>query len=162
MCVLSFVFPILLSFRRKFSNYGLICFGLLVFIGLAILEMTVFVRYCGLMPHAYGIDLISGLNRIFHGGEPGWREIISNTVAFVPFGFFISEFLFSTNQLSFRICSNYVLLVAFSFSLCIECLQMVLKVGFFELTDLLTNTLGAFLGTLISSAIRNSLKRSHL
>lgn len=142
--------------------YGLICFGLSVFIGLAILEMTVFVRYCGLMPHAYGIDLFTGFNRIFRGGEQGWREIISNIVAFVPLGFLIAEFFFSTKQIKFRLCSIYVILVAFSFSLCIECLQLVLKVGFFELTDLLNNTLGAFLGALISLTRRNSLKHSDL
>ena len=45
-------------------------------------------------------------------------------------------------------------LVAFGLSLCIECLQLVLKVGFFEVTDLVMNTLGGFVGALISMGVR--------
>ena len=42
----------------------------------------------------------------------------------------------------------------FCFSLCMDCLQQVLYVGFFELTDLVMNTLGAFVGALISAGLR--------
>ena len=41
-----------------------------------------------------------------------------------------------------------------SLSLCIESLQLLLRVGFFELTDLVMNTLGAFVGALISAGVR--------
>ena len=39
-------------------------------------------------------------------------------------------------------------------SLCIECLQLLLRVGVFKLTDLVMNTLGAFGRALISVGLR--------
>ena len=45
-------------------------------------------------------------------------------------------------------------LAGFGLSLTIECLQLLLHVGFFELTDLVMNTLGAFVGALISAGLR--------
>ena len=41
---------------------------------------------------------------------------------------------------------GYVALAGFCFSLCVESLQIILRVGVFDLTDLLMNTLGAFVG----------------
>ena len=45
-------------------------------------------------------------------------------------------------------------LAGFGPSLTIECLQLLLHVGFFELTDLVMNTVGAFVGALISAGVR--------
>ena len=47
----------------------------------------------------------------------------------------------------------------FALSLCVECLQWVLRVGFFELTDLVLNTLGACAGALLTAAVRSSRSR---
>ena len=57
---------------------------------------------------------------------------------------------------------RYSTLAGFGLSLCIECLQLLLRVGFFELTDLVMNTLGAFVGVLISTGLRKVVgERSH-
>ena len=45
-------------------------------------------------------------------------------------------------------------MAGFGLSLCIECLQLLLRVGIFELTDLVMNTLGEFIGALISAGLR--------
>lgn len=56
--------------------------------------------------------------------------------------FFLSAFLVS----AMRFCGLrrilLSILAALGLSFCIECLQLVLKVGFFELTDLVMNTVG--------------------
>ena len=86
----------------------------------------------------------------FHGLVPGGQrhvESIANIAAFVPFGFFLAEFLASLNRTGTGTGSclqvGWALLAAFGLSLCIECLQLVLKVGFFEVTDLVGNGVGA-------------------
>lgn len=89
-------------------------------------------------------------NRIFHGNVWGWTQIFSNLVAFIPFGFFLSEFLASTKSVSTGRRLGLVTLTGFGLSLTIECLQLLLRVGFFELTDLVMNTVGAFVGASIA------------
>ena len=81
-------------------------------------------------------------NWIFHGNVWGWTQIFSNLVAFIPFGFFLSEFLASTKSFSAGRRLGLVALAGFGLSLTIECLQLLLHVGFFELTDLVMKTVG--------------------
>ena len=45
-------------------------------------------------------------------------------------------------------------LAGFGPSLTIESLQLLLHVGFFELTDLVMNTVGAFVGALVLAGVR--------
>ena len=53
-------------------------------------------------------------------------------------------------------------LAAFGLSLCIECLQLVLHVGVFEVTDLVLNMVGGGVGTLISVVLSKMVAvRSH-
>ena len=75
--------------REKTSVYSAIALGTATIVGLIILEMTVVVRFTGIMPHGYGFDFWSGFHRLFYGGEQGRREIITNIIVFVPFGFFL-------------------------------------------------------------------------
>ena len=72
--------------------------------------------------------------------------MLFNIVVFVPFGFFFSEFISSTTRLSAWRRLGYATLASFGLSLCLECLQLFLRVGFFELTDLVLNTAGGFIG----------------
>ena len=50
-------------------------------------------------------------------------------------------------------CVGRVALVTFGLSLCIECIQLVFRVGVFELTDLLLNTVGALIGGVALSVV---------
>ena len=156
MGIISLFLTVSIFIRNKSSAsvYGAIDFGATVFISLIIFEMTVVTRYTGIMPHGYGFDFVTGFYRLFHGGEQGWREIITNIVVFVPFGFFLTGFMSSMRRLGIWSQIGYVALAAFVFSLCIESLQLILNVGFFELTDLLMNTLGAIIGAGVSFFVR--------
>ena len=94
-----------------------------------------------------------------------WTEMFTNIAVFVPFGFFLSEFLsmmkrfgaFSASSPRRRI--GRVALAAFGLSLCIETLQLVFRLGVFEITDLVLNTLGGFVGSLISVGLRKVVGR---
>ena len=52
----------------------------------------------------------------------------------------------------------FAALSAFCLSLCNECLQLVLKVGYFDVMDLVLNTLGGFVGALISVGVRKVVR----
>ena len=106
--------------------------------GLFLLDAAVVIRYLGITPHTSGYNLTLDLFRLFRKTGQGPAESISNIAVFIPFGFFLAESLVSLNRTgtgSWRRV-GWVLLAAFGMSLCIECLQLVLKVGFFEVTDL--------------------------
>ena len=110
----------------------------------------------GITPHTSGCNLTLDLSRLFRKTGQGPAESISNIAVFVPFGFFLAESLASLNRTgtgSWRRV-GWVVLAAFGLSLCIECLQLILHVGVFEITDLVMNTLGAFVGALISAGLR--------
>lgn len=76
-------------------------------------------------------------------------NLLGNVAAFLPFGFFL-PFLSQKNR-SFA----YVTLISFEFSLLIECIQLVSKVGSFDVDDMILNTLGGSLGYLCFGFARN-------
>ncbi len=69
-----------------------------------------------------------------------WRNIILNYIMFVPFGFLLPM------GIKFFRKFYRVALAGFAFSLFIEIIQKIFSVGYFELDDLMDNTLGALIG----------------
>lgn len=66
-------------------------------------------------------------------------EVISNIFAFIPFGVMLG---IDFKQLPFR---NKIAVIFF-FSLAVETLQYVLAIGATDITDIIANTLGGFVG----------------
>ena len=85
-------------------------------------------------------------------------EMLANFTVFIPFGLFLSEFLASAKRFSAGRRLGLATLAGFGLSLCIECLQLLLHVGFFELTDLVMNTLGAFVRAGMAILFRRFLR----
>ena len=75
-------------------------------------------------------------------------NIFGNVAAFLPFGFFLPEI--------WRQVGRWYTTIALSFptSLCIELMQLVTKVGSFDVDDLLLNTIGGYLGYLLFRTAR--------
>lgn len=161
MGVVSLALTVILLIRKKCSVYGAIALGLTVFMGLFLLDAAVGIRYWGIMKHAAGHDLTLDFSRMFRKSGQGPVETLSNIAVFVPFGFFLGEWLASSNRTGSWRRVGLVTLAAFGLSLCIECLQLVLRVGFFELTDLLMNTLGAALGAALGAGLALAGRRVH-
>lgn len=69
-------------------------------------------------------------------------NLIGNVAAFLPFGAFLPTL--------FEKCKKLILttLLCFEFSLCVEIIQLVWKVGSFDVDDILLNTLGGMSGYL--------------
>ena len=66
-------------------------------------------------------------------------EMISNLVAFIPFGVMLGV---NFKHVAFK----SKIAVVFVFSLVVEIIQYALAIGVFDITDLITNTIGGFLG----------------
>ena len=67
-------------------------------------------------------------------------NLAGNVVAFMPFGFFLPILWQKSGKLL------YVTFWSFSFSLVVETIQLVYKVGTFDVDDLFLNTLGGIFG----------------
>lgn len=76
-------------------------------------------------------------------------NIVGNIAAFVPFGAFLP--IFSVRCRRFF----YAALYSFELSLLVELLQLISKVGSFDVDDLLLNTLGGILGFVIYKLVEH-------
>ena len=148
----GFIIITLLVLKKRRRNAGIIS---VIYI-LAIIYLTFISRE--LMPiHHYSINpfgaarrglefgggLISGL---LHGTVKitNWaelRNIILNILLFIPFGYLLPT-LFP------RLRSWHVILLGLAFSLCIELLQLLTRLGYADVDDLINNTFGAAIGFL--------------
>lgn len=82
-------------------------------------------------------------NRKIIGSFAVFINLAGNVLAFVPFGFFLPVLNGHTRGV-FRMA-----LFTFEFSLLVETIQLVSKVGSFDVDDLMLNTLGGILGYVI-------------
>ena len=142
--------------RKQTSVSGSIALGFTVFFGLFLIDALVLIRYWDIVScwHGDRIDLKAEFDRLLNCGRERRIEMLNNILAFIPFGLFLYEYLSSSVQLRPLPQLGYVTLAAFLLSLSIEFLQLFLHVGYFEVTDLVMNTLGAMVGGELAIAIR--------
>ncbi len=77
------------------------------------------------------------------GTQAVMLNLVGNVIAFFPFGFFLPILYPKCRLLLFTT------FLSFEFSLLVETIQLVSKVGSFDVDDLLLNTIGGALGCLI-------------
>ena len=85
-------------------------------------------------------------------------NIVGNMVAFMPFGFFLP--IISRRSRKWYNTVSFGLI----FSLILETLQLIFKVGSFDVDDMLLNTVGAGLGFLVYRTVqrtRDKMRRIH-
>ena len=82
----------------------------------------------------YGVGIRTGSWRLF------WWNVVGNVCVFVPFGAFLPA-LFAKCQKFFS-----VFLFTMELSLVVEIIQLVTKIGSFDVDDILLNTIGGILG----------------
>ena len=88
------------------------------------------------------------------GTEAFLLNTAGNVVCFMPFGFFLPI-------ISPRFGKWYLMLIlSFLLTLSIETIQLVFKVGSFDVDDMLLNTLGGVIGYIVF-AICNMIRRCH-
>ena len=87
-------------------------------------------------------------------GIHSFYNLAGNILGFMPAGFFIPKLW--KNQRGFF----FTMFVTFEMSLLVEVLQLVFKVGSFDVDDLMLNTLGAVIGYLVF-LICNAIRRMY-
>jgi glycopeptide antibiotics resistance protein len=97
--------------------------------------------------YRYNLTLFREIKRFYNlrYAEPKMflLNIFGNVAAFVPFGYLVPHLKWRSTSFFFTA------LFSFELSLCVELLQLVCKLGCFDVDDLLLNTLGGMLGYLI-------------
>ena len=83
------------------------------------------------------------------GMEAVLLNLLGNVAAFMPFGFFLPIF-------SGR-CRNILntILYSFELSVLVELIQLITKVGSFDVDDIILNTLGGALGYVVYKIVRS-------
>lgn len=147
--------------QKKCSAYGAVALGLAVFIGLYLLDALALNRIGMEGVRKTGFDLESEWNRLLHGGEENRMLMLFNVASFVPFGFFLAEYLKTAKRFSAGRQIGLVALVGFGLSLCIEFIQLVFRVGIFEVTDLMLNCVGAGIGGGVVLGIHGLCRLGH-
>lgn len=76
-------------------------------------------------------------------------NLAGNVAAFVPFGFFFPVFVVR--------CRRFwdTLLYSFELSLLVELIQLITKVGSFDVDDIILNTLGGAVGYVVYKVVRS-------
>lgn len=75
--------------------------------------------------------------------EPyAFKNIIANILVFIPLGFFISN---KNPKNVFK-----TLVICISVILSIECIQLLFKIGFFDVDDIILNFIGSLIGLIIN------------
>ena len=97
------------------------------------------------LEYRYNLTLFREIKRfIYNVNILGWKavivNVIGNVVAFMPFGYFIPRI----SKTHIGVFS--VVLFSFEFSMLAEFLQLITKLGCFDVDDLLMNTIGGLLG----------------
>ncbi len=132
-------------------------FFLIAYLGV-VLSITIFRRAEGSREGIIHLDMILGFG--IRTGQPSkWIGTFSafNILLFVPLGALI--FLFFKEKKALRGVGLTTLIGAL-ISLTIEVTQLITGRGMFEVSDLLTNTMGSFIGAFIVWLIVKSHKRN--
>ena len=89
-------------------------------------------------------------------GHPSWTMAFSllNIFLFVPFGYLIYLLFRKQNRFLGVLVTVFIGLLM---SLAVECSQFLTGRGMFEVTDLVTNTIGAFVGAVIADLLYNTI-----
>lgn len=108
--------------------------------------------------HHYNLVFLQEIKRFWTYREqlgvwPVVLNLLGNVVGFIPFGFILPIIKKDTRRFLFITFSGFTL------SLCVEIIQLVTKLGCFDVDDLIMNTLGAALGYLLFAVIYFVYKR---
>lgn len=142
-------------------------FGWLLFLAyLAVLVYFLFFsesfgRVPGQRESSYNLELFKEIKRFYlYREQLGMKafllNIVGNVAAFMPCGFFLP--IISRRSKKWQ----YTILLCFCLSLGVELLQLLVRVGSFDVDDILLNSIGGILGYLFYQAVqRLRIRRRH-
>ena len=103
--------------------------------------------------YSYNLNLFWSYKAWFHGNISVGDQIIRNILMFIPFGFLFSVCIDDGVKKVGKVFGLAVL-VSFVFSVGIELCQLIFRLGFCELDDVINNTLGGAIGSGVYLLVR--------
>ena len=132
--------------KRNKGTQWIIYMILLVFYVLTVLTSTVLSRSSGTVGEM-NADLFWSWRKAFSGSQDGILVLVENTILLAPIGFLLPLI----NEKRFWFVPTVI--IGFLFTVGIELSQLLLKRGWFELDDIINNTIGVVLGYLFAKII---------
>lgn len=145
--------------RKQYRILGKILFVLyIVFVFYFLLISEVYGRTGELQGYRYNLVLFKEIKRFWNyrkqlGMFATATNLLGNVLIFLPFGFFTPM---ASKYRSFLSTSFYSL----ALSLMVEISQLFMKVGCFDVDDLLLNTIGGMLGY-VAFTVCNMIRRNY-
>lgn len=150
LCIgLAFIFSMKKCIEQKWRYTGVLCLAIYVFI---VLCNTVIFRSEGNTSRVVLLPFWSYMEAVKESRSFYLIENLLNIVLFVPVGLFLKM-----GFLHFR--PILIVLCGFLLSITIETSQMLLHRGWFEVDDMIHNTIGTLLGFLTSKKLMSCRKR---
>ena len=139
--VIALAFCLIKHYERKKTIYiTLFAAYIGALAGLELFKITI-----GVLPRTYQlIPLVTIIDSIRRGNFTYIMQIIASIVVFIPLGVFIKA---KQKNISKAIVYGFLL------SLVMEALQFVLRVGTFDVDDIILNVLGAVIGFLLAGKL---------
>ena len=135
--------------KKKSNGVWWVCFIAYL---LLLFYLVFYASFLGREDHReyrYNLTLFQEIGRYYYLGmrTGSWFlffwNVIGNICVFIPFGVFLPKLFIK--------CKNvfFTTLLSFELSFCVEIIQLVTKVGSFDVDDILLNTLGGVIGCLL-------------
>ncbi len=150
MLVVAFGVALALRKKKNLSVHATVSFAFTVFVGLFLVDGIVLDRLPSQHKFFSGLDLITEYHRLIECNELQMNSMLLNVLVFIPFGFFLYEYVSEAGHQAVVKNLKSVIMFTFLLSMSIELAQWILKVGFLELTDMILNTIGAALGATLA------------
>lgn len=138
--------------KKKRKMISTISFVLIILYGAVIIYFTLFSDRLGRMnpyeTYRYNLIPFTEIHRFIQyrhqvSMEAFLINIIGNVVVFMPWGFLLPIWIPG------KIRWYHIILYSFSFTFCIETMQLISHVGVFDVDDLIMNTIGGVAGWII-------------
>ena len=147
IAILLFIPAFFINRRKKISTVKLLQFYLFLVYSWFVLNITILRRPIGSREGI--VHLFINLGFGLRTGNPSFRVSaysIYNIILFIPIG--ILAYLAFRNRMCFKSIA-ITTFIGLCYSLLIETTQLITGTGMFELTDILTNTTGSFIGAVL-------------
>ena len=145
--------------RRQYRILGKLLFILyIIFVFYFLLISEIYGRTGEMQEYHFNLILFKEIRRFWNYREQlgmfaAVTNLLGNVLIFLPFGFFMP---WASKHRSFFITSFYSLV----FSFVVEVFQFFMKVGCFDVDDLLLNTIGGMIGYIVFT-VCNVIRRNH-
>lgn len=125
------------TLTNKLTSLLLTIYSITLF-WIIVLKLNISFSYKG----TRNVNLIPFREPLLYNGRVDYNEIILNILIFVPLGLYVG-ILFKNLSTAGKVFSFFMV------SFCFEILQFILRIGAFDITDIINNTLGGIIGLLL-------------